>query len=254
VRVSGLAGVTFTPWRRGADAFHVYANVRDTFKPAAAELNLGEEEGGEGGILQPETATSYELGVKARTMGGRLSAELGSFWMDFRNLVVAQSVDGLPALTNAGAERFKGLEAGLGWEARHAFTVRATYALHDARFRDFVTAFDGVPTQLAGNRFEMSARHMAGIGAVYAPARGLVAHAEARHNGSRFLDKRNAALAPGFTTVDAGLGWRASRYEVRAEGRNLTDRRDPVAESEIGDAQYYRMPARRVDVSVRVGF
>ncbi len=254
VRVSGLAGVTYTPWRRGADAFHVYANVRDSYKPAAAELNLGEEEGGEGGILEPETATSYEVGLKARAMGGRLSAEVGSFWMDFRNLVVAQSVDGLPALTNAGSERFKGIEAGLAWAARGAFTVRTTYSLHDARFRDFVMDFGGVPTQLAGKRFEMSARHMAGIGAVYAPARGLVAHAEARYNGSRFLNKRNTAHAGGFTTVDGGLGWRVQRLEVRAEGRNLTDRRDPIAESEVGDAQYYRMPSRHLDVSVRVGF
>ena len=230
VRLSGLAGVTWTPWRRGADVFHAYANVRDTFKPAAAELNLGEEEAGGGGILEPETAKSYEIGVKARTMGGRMSVEVGSFWMDFRNLVVARSVAGLPGLVNAGSERFKGIEAGLAWDAGEALTVRATYALHDARFLDFVMDFDGVPTQLAGRRFEMSAHHLAGIGATHAPGHGLVAHAEARYNGSRFLNKRNTALAEGFVTIDAGLGWRAARLEVRAEGRNLTDRRDPIAE------------------------
>jgi iron complex outermembrane receptor protein len=254
VRVSGLAGVTWTPWRRGADALHVYADARETFKPAAAELNLGEEEAGEGGILEPETARSYELGVKARAAGGRLAVEVGSFWMDFRNLVVAQSVNGLPALTNAGSERFKGIETGISWDADHALSLRGTYALHDARFRDFVMDFDGVPTQLAGKRFEMSAHHLAAIGAALAPAHGLVAHAEARYNGSRFLNKRNTALAEGFATVDAGLGWRAARVEVRAEGRNLTDRRDPIAESEIGDAQYYRMPARRLDLTARVHF
>ena len=30
------------------------------------------------------------------------------------------------------------------------------------------------------------------------------------------------------------------------DGRNLGDRRDAVAESEFGDAQYYRMPARSI--------
>jgi hypothetical protein len=41
---------------------------------------------------------------------------------------------------------------------------------------------------------------------------------------------------------------------VRASGRNLTDRRDPVAESELGDAQYYRLFPRRFDVFATVHF
>jgi iron complex outermembrane recepter protein len=32
--------------------------------------------------------------------------------------------------------------------------------------------------------------------------------------------------------------------EIRVDGQNLSDSRAPVAESELGDAQYYRMPAR----------
>jgi len=32
---------------------------------------------------------------------------------------------------------------------------------------------------------------------------------------------------------------------------NLNDQRPPVAESELGDAQYYLLPARRVEVSAR---
>ena len=42
--------------------------------------------------------------------------------------------------------------------------------------------------------------------------------------------------------------------ELRLDAVNLTDRRDPVAESELGDAQSYRMPARRFDVGYAVRF
>ena len=73
-------------------------------------------------------------------------------------------------------------------------------------------------------------------------------------SGSRFLNKRNTALAPGYTTLAAALGWRFKRYEVRADGTNLTDRRDPVAESELGDAQYYRLHARRIEATASVRF
>jgi outer membrane receptor protein involved in Fe transport len=65
---------------------------------------------------------------------------------------------------------------------------------------------------------------------------------------------RNTALAEGFTTLDLGVGYRRGRWEVRMNGTNLTDRRDPVSESELGDAQYYRMPARRFDVSMGLRF
>jgi len=42
--------------------------------------------------------------------------------------------------------------------------------------------------------------------------------------------------------------------EIRVDGRNLTDRRDAVSESEFGDAQYYRMPARTIRASVAVKY
>jgi outer membrane receptor protein involved in Fe transport len=65
---------------------------------------------------------------------------------------------------------------------------------------------------------------------------------------------RNTALAEGFPTVGVSAGYRTPRWELRVDARNLADRRDPVAESELGDAQYYLLPSRRVDVSFRMQF
>jgi len=69
-------------------------------------------------------------------------------------------------------------------------------------------------------------------------------------HGRCYLNKRNTALAPAFTTVDAGLAYRTGRAELRLDGRNLGNRRDAVAESEFGDAQYYRMTARTIQAGV----
>lgn len=82
----------------------------------------------------------------------------------------------------------------------------------------------------------------------------MTANANVNYTGDRFLNKRNTALAPGFTTLDAGIGYRMSRIEVRLDARNLTDRRDAVAESEFGDAQFYRMPARTVQAGVSLRY
>jgi outer membrane receptor protein involved in Fe transport len=179
-----------------------------------------------------------------------------TFLMDFANLVIARTINGLPSLTNAGTQRFKGFELGTVWSLPQNVTARASYSFHDARFVDFAFEFDpGVPTQLGGKRLEMSARHLASAGVVYAPSRGVTAFAEMHAVGSRFLDKRNTALADGYAEFAAGVGYRTGTWELRLAGQNLTDERPPVAESELGDAQYYRLPARRLDaiVTVRLG-
>ena len=56
------------------------------------------------------------------------------------------------------------------------------------------------------------------------------------------------------TAGHAYFGWRFERLEVRLDGWNLTDERDPVSESELGDAQYYRLPARSWLASARWSF
>jgi outer membrane receptor protein involved in Fe transport len=190
--------------------------------------------------------------VKNRLAGGRLEIEFIAFQMDLKNIVVSQSVGGLPALENAGAERLRGLELGTSVSFRHDLFWRVNYSLHDARFEDYLTEFGGVPTQLAGNQLEMSARNMASTGINYGRATGWQGWAQANYVGDRFLNKRNTALAQSYVTWDAGAAYRfAQAWEVRVDGYNLNDRRDPVAESELGDAQYYLMLPRSVVVGLR---
>jgi len=250
-RLGGSAGATWTAWAEGEDHLNLFAGVRSTFKPAAIDFGLDSA----AQILRPETATSYDLGAKANLLGGRLALEVSTFLMDFENLVVPQSAAGSPVLVNAGTERFQGVEASATWRLATDLTARAAYSYHDARFRDYAKDFgDGTLTQLAGKRLEMSPYHLGGFGLAYAPARGLTATAEMAYVGSVFLNQRNTAPAGGYATFGAALGWREKAWELRLEGRNLTDRRKPVAESELGDAQYYLLPGRQVNLSARYRF
>jgi len=255
-RPSGGAGVTWTAWQRGPDLLRLFASYKNTFKPAAIDWNLAEDPGaeGEGGILEPETASSYEAGAKTELLGRTMRAELAGFWCNFSNLVISQSIGGLPALTNAGHTRLKGLELSLGWRIRPSLWARGSWALHDARFRDFLTEFDGVPTQLAGKRLEMSPHSLGALALTWAPETGPVASVELNYVGDRYLNKRNTALAGSYSTLALSLGYRKGRWEARVSGRNLTDRRDPVAESELGDSQYYRLFPRRFDMNASLRF
>jgi iron complex outermembrane receptor protein len=254
VRPGASVGAIFTAWQRKQDSVGVYVNYRDTFKPAAIDFGIGESAGGDL-ILKPETSRSVEGGLKGRFFGRRLEAEASGFLMNFTNLVTPTSVGGVPALINAGKQRFQGFESGMTGFLPRDLVARATYTFHDARFTDFVQEFDpGVPTQLAGKRIEMSARNLAAFGFAYSPLHGFLGGIEVNYTGSRYLNKRNTALAEGFTTLGISAGYRTRRWELRLDARNLTDRRDPVAESELGDSQYYLLPSRRVDAGLRLHF
>jgi outer membrane receptor protein involved in Fe transport len=250
-RPAGSVGALFSIWERGVDHLRVFANYRNTFKPAAFDFSLAENEG----VLDPETSNSYEAGIKHRVMDGRLDLEASAFRMDFENLVTSTVVNGQPALINAGKTRFQGMELTADARLPMDLSARASVSFHDPKFVDYVQAFDGVPTQLGGRRFEMSARRLASAGLSLAPERGLIANVSMNYTGDRYLNKRNTALVEAFTTFDAGIGYRTTRdIELRVDARNLTDRRDAVSESEFGDAQYYLMPARTIRAGVTVRY
>ncbi len=242
-RFAGSAGLSFMAWRSGTDSLWLFANYRDTFKPAA--VDFGPE--AEGDILEPETAQTVEAGIKGTQLDDRLIWQLSAFRTNFENLVVSQSRNGLPSLINAGEERFMGWELQTRLRLASFLTLDGSFARHSAKFRDFAQTFGNAttPTQLRGKRLELSARNLASFGVTVAPAEsGAFAYFTGNYIGSRFLNKRNTAPVDGFTTLNAGVGYRVGPWELRIDGNDLTDRRDPISESELGDAQYYRTPGR----------
>jgi len=249
-RWTGALGTSYRLWADGHDYVTAYANYRDSFKPAA--IDFGPE--AESVILQPEQAHSGELGMRGQHLDGRLQWDVSVFRMNFRNLVVTQDIGGAPGLTNAGNEHFKGAEGEVHWKFLDGFSAVGTWAWHDARFADYVQLFDGAPTQLDGKQLELSPQQVGSLGLMYAHDEGLRAYLTVDRVGSRYLNKRNTAIAGAYQTVDAGVGYRHAQWEVRLDGTNLGDRRDPVAESEFGDSQFYRLPARAVWASLRYDF
>jgi outer membrane receptor protein involved in Fe transport len=250
-RLSGVLGVNYELWQDGRDRVNAFADYRNTYKPAA--IDFGPE--AEGDILKPETANSWEAGLKGALADGRLDWELSYFHMNFSNLVIPENIGGLPGLANGGKERFKGAEIEGDWHLTQDFRVRATYAYHDARYTDRLVPNDaGGYDNFAGNRLEASPQNLAALGLLYTPARGLNAAVVWNYVGSRFLDQENQTPVGSYTTVDAGIGYRFERWELRLDGYNLSDRRDPVAISELGDGQAYRLPGRSALVSARFDF
>ncbi len=246
-RLSGLAGLSWHAWTDGANGLTLYADYRNSFKPLA--IDFGPE--AEVQILKPETANSYEIGLKTNLLDGRFDLDASLFQMDFKNgLTYANDGAGNYARANGGETRFKGFEVEATYELLADLRLSGHYASHDARFVSY-TLDDG--TDVAGHRFEMSPRQQAGLGLLYADAEGWTASLVASYAGERYLNKRNSVRVGGYTTVDASVGTRLGKYRLQVNGYNLSDRRDAVAESDFheaftvsGTAGYYRLPARSV--------
>lgn len=251
-RLAGSVGADVAVLRSGRATITAFADYRNTYKPAA--IDFGPE--AEPDILAPETARSWEAGFKAGSRDRHLSAEVSYFDTHFSNLVIRENIDGLPGLANAGKERFRGLEGEVRWAPLAALTIEASYAHHIAKFTDFRRLQpDGSLQQLAGKRLELSPNDLATAIVTYAPASGFQTSATLRFVGGRFLDKLNTARAGAYATLDTRVGWKfAPGWGVFVEGENLTDRRDPVAESDLGDAQFYRLPGRRIFATLSYGF
>jgi len=245
-RASGSLGVSFRAWGHDSDSVWLFADYRNSFKPAA--IDFGPE--AEGDLLDPEDAQMYEAGVKGINAGGHLSWELSGYHMDFHNVVVATQVNGLPALANVGKETFDGVEAQASWLFGHDLRLQGSYAYHDSKYGDYLADFGGPqPEQLEGNRIPMVPQDLASLGALFLPVKGFNANVIGQFVGSRFLDSQNTSLAGSYTTWSAGIGYRFRQFEDRVDGVNLNDTRDPVSTSELGEGQYYLLPARSVVAS-----
>ena len=243
---SGVVGASYALWTDGGNRLTVFADYRNTYKPAA--IDFGPE--AEGDILKPETADSWEAGFKGQLLDGQFDWEFSYFHLNFNNLVIPEDVGGLPSLANGGKERFTGAEIEGDYRLTKDFRVRATYAYHDARYTDReVLLDDGGTVNYAGNRLEASPQNLAALGLIYTPVLGFEGSVVWNYVGKRFLDQENQTPVGSYTTVDAGVGYHFQTWELRLDGYNLTDRRDPVAISELGDGQAYRLPGRTVLLS-----
>src|SRR5262249_11378165 len=127
-RLSGGVGVTWSAWKAGDDRLVAVAGGENNLQPAALDFNRREAGTGRGGgIRKPEPSNSYEAGLKTELLHHRLRLELAGFLSDLENIVVAQSVNGLPALANAGQIRLKGLELSVVDRVGSSLYLRGSY-------------------------------------------------------------------------------------------------------------------------------
>jgi len=242
-RLSGSLGVNWRVWQDPSadlDDVVLYANYGNTFQPP--EIDFGPDV--EGPLLRPEALRSYETGMKADGFDGRFDADLSFYYVDFDNLIYRTTDSGGdPTQKNGGRERYKGAELEVKYRLLPGLRLSANYSYNDARYRDFVSA-GGV--SLAGLRLPMSPRSLAALGLVCGGSSGAQASLVGNYVGNRTLDMGNSRVAGAFITLDATVAYILGRYTASFNVYNLSNRRDAIQQSELGEDQYYQLPGRRL--------
>lgn len=237
VKPAGTIGVSYRAWQEGGDEAVLYADYRNAFKPSAQDFGPDFQPT----VLLPETAQSYEGGVKGALFSSVLSYDAEVFVENFQNLVVP-----LPTgfLTNAALEQLKGVELETRYALAPNLALAANFAWHDDRYGQY-DFFNGVNNvEVAGRELPLSPHILASGGILYTPQQGFNGTLVLNYVGRRYLDEENTAPVAGYTTLAATAGYRLGRYLVSVEGTNLTNQRPPVSASEFGSQSFYLLNAR----------
>jgi iron complex outermembrane recepter protein len=241
VKPTETLGASYRFWQNGPDEAVLYADYRNAFKPSA--LDFGPDY--QPAVLLPETAKSYEAGLKGAAIDGRLAWQAEVFQQNFKNLVVPTAEGDL---VNAAGEKLKGAELEARLQVSPDIALAGNLAYHDARFTQYLFADPdtGDYVDVAGRALPLSPHILASAGILYTPKTGFYATLVSSFVGRRYLDEENTAPVGGYATLATTVGYHFDRYAVSLEGTNLGNRRPPVTSSEFGSESFYLLNGRAV--------
>ncbi|WP_230943268.1 TonB-dependent siderophore receptor [Burkholderia cepacia] len=104
-----------------------YASYSESFRPNTSIATPI-------GTLPPEQALAYEIGT--RWESNRLTASAALFDIRKKNIQTTQTIDGVNYTRNAGHARSRGLELEANGQITDRWSVMASYALTEARYKD----------------------------------------------------------------------------------------------------------------------
>ena len=253
-RLTGSVGAAWRVWQdtsRPISVVTLHGNVGYTFQPAQIDFGPNPEAQPEGGgLLKPETQRSVMVGMKADTRNGVAGFDVDGFFVDFYNQPVQAIANGTAVLRSIGQQRYKGIDVEGVLRPVSALSIKANVGWSDALYEDYVTDIDGRPTQLAGRHQVLTPNARVGGGLLYAPDRGWRGSFTSNWIAAHWLNSLNTFRAPGYAVLDASVGYRFQKLTIAVLGSNLGDRRDAAQLSELGEEQFYRLPARRIDVTL----
>lgn len=183
-------------------------------------------------------AKQTEFGLKQQFWDGRGEWTLAAYHIVKKKLL---TLDPITRLTQqVGQQSSDGLEASLELALDHDWHVSANASVVRARYDDFDENVAGQVVSRAGNRPADVPRRTANLWVSKTLTEELDAGVGLRYVDRRYANTANTTSVPGYTVLDANLGWQVQRdVRLGLQLNNLLDRR--YAASQYNNGQQWLM-------------
>lgn len=225
-----------------------------SFNPSSATIG--------GPIFYPETAATWEIGLRGNLLDHHLAVNLAAFRTDLENaqILVLDVLSGSNVGLNVEDTILQGFEAELSAKFTHALSVNAAFGYTDGEVKKFTE----VPTYV-GNRLPRAPQKTANFGFTHERAWGAsfetMLRVDYQHIGNFYWDVANLAQREAVDYVNARLAIRhvSSGASLALWGRNLLDDRTPSDYQPITETGHplgfdFFLPARGAEYGVDVTF
>ena len=196
------------------------------YNPGGVTLDLFSRRARE---FEPEKLWDYEAFIRAKLLGGALTATGNLFYNDIRNaqreldipLDSPEGPVGLLAVSNAPKARSYGAELELRYQASSRLALRADAGLLATRLTKTLSTHDPI----LGKQFARAPHFTGAAGVEWTPANNLRLSSQVRHNSGYFGDDPNTSElhVGGATIVDARASWERRRFTLFAYAQNVFD-------------------------------
>lgn len=200
---SPLAGINWAV----RESVNLYANIAGSFDPpATTELANPFGPTGFNPLLDPQTATNYEVGLKG-LVKGRVRYELALFHIRVKDEIVPYELEGSGQsfFQNAGKTTHDGLEASVSMELLQGLTVTATYTFSDFTFDEF-QGLGGV--RYDGNQIPGVPQQLFNLDFYWTHATGIFAGFDLLYVGSFYADNGNTVETDDYIVSNMRAGYR----------------------------------------------
>jgi len=216
----------------------VYLRVATGFRPGGPNLAVP------GALAEygPDSVTNYEAGVKTDLLDKRVSLDIATFYIDWKNIQLNEQGPTGNFTGNAGAAKSEGVEASGSWRPIHGLSITGNVSYTDAQLAAVLPQggglFGGPGDELPG-----SARWRGALNAdyefpLYADWTG-VAGASYRYIGQREGQFAPSSATPRWTlpaydVLDLRLGVKKDQWSATAYIKNVGDSLGQVDNSVAG--------------------
>lgn len=186
--------------------------------------------------VEPEYATSYEVGLKSDLLDRRMRLNLAVFTTDYEDLQLSQIVDGGVSLNNASAADISGVELDFRLAASANVQIDGSAGYLDATYRDFPgcpvpgAETGEVSDNCAGNFLNIAPKWSAAMGVQYNGEVNndydFMARVDWNYRSEVFFEPQNSERLSGSGRglVNARVGLLADDWEIFFWANNLLDK------------------------------